>query len=166
MNAGTNSLLSGSEVDLNPDGGSNGDTGSLNNQREVDRNLDLKQEKEDGREVSPSKTLPDTSDPMENKIDVHRTQSDGHLVMKNLSVTFILQASLERRLGDYKSNYKLRETSDPLLKLVLAFFCGNFSSQAADSKTRAELEEIALTEAHVARLKQKVAEIVQTESCQ
>ncbi|KAL0719481.1 hypothetical protein Bca4012_068805 [Brassica carinata] len=79
MNAGTNSLLAGAEVDPNPDDGSTGDTG--------DTNVDLKQEKEDTGEVSPSKTLPDTSDPLENKLDVRRTQSDGHLVMKNLSAT-------------------------------------------------------------------------------
>ncbi|KAG7577217.1 FYVE zinc finger [Arabidopsis thaliana x Arabidopsis arenosa] len=88
MNAGTNSLLTGSEVNLNPDGDSTGDTGSLNNvQKEADTNSDLNQEKNDGGEVSPSKTLPDTSYPLENKVDVRRTQSDGQIVMKNLSAT-------------------------------------------------------------------------------
>jgi 1-phosphatidylinositol-3-phosphate 5-kinase len=88
MNAGTNSLLTGSEVNLNPDGDSTGDTGSLNNvQKEADTNSDLYQEKDDGGEVSPSKTLPDTSYPLENKVDVRRTQSDGQIVMKNLSAT-------------------------------------------------------------------------------
>ncbi|CAN6991477.1 unnamed protein product [Brassica rapa subsp. trilocularis] len=88
MNAGTNTLLAGSEDNPNPDSGSTGDTGSLNKvQKEADGNLDLIQEKEDEGEVSPSNTLPDTSDPVENKLDVRRTQSDGHLVMKNLSAT-------------------------------------------------------------------------------
>lgn len=88
MNAGTNSLLAGSEVNLNPDGDSTDDTSSLNKvQKEADTNSDLNQEKEDGGEVSPIKTLPDTSDPLENKLDVRRTQSDGQIVMKNLSAT-------------------------------------------------------------------------------
>ncbi|ESQ48550.1 hypothetical protein EUTSA_v10019882mg [Eutrema salsugineum] len=88
MNAGSNSLLAGSEVNLNPNGDSAGDTGSLYKvQKEANTNSDLNQEKEDGGEVSPSKTLPDTSDPLENKLDVRRTQSDGQIVMKNLSAT-------------------------------------------------------------------------------
>ncbi|XP_010465319.1 PREDICTED: 1-phosphatidylinositol-3-phosphate 5-kinase FAB1B-like [Camelina sativa] len=88
MNAENNSLLTGSEVNLNPDDDSTGDTGSLNNvQQEADTIPDLNQEKEDGGEVSPSKTLPDTSYPLENKLDVRRTQSDGQIVMKNLSAT-------------------------------------------------------------------------------
>lgn len=90
------------------------------------------------------------------------------------------------RLGDYKSSCKLRETSDPLLKLVLAFLVDTLAhklrtlklvynfvpcvyrlyillslvlTSSINAKTRAELEEIALAEADVARLKQKVAEL-------
>ncbi|KAJ4874081.1 1-phosphatidylinositol-3-phosphate 5-kinase FAB1B [Raphanus sativus] len=74
MNAGTNSLLTGSEVDQNPDV-----------QKEAETNLDLNPEKEDGGEDSPSKTLPDSSDTLENKLDVRRTQSDGQIVKKSIS---------------------------------------------------------------------------------
>uniref|UniRef100_A0A1J3H8N8 1-phosphatidylinositol-3-phosphate 5-kinase n=1 Tax=Noccaea caerulescens TaxID=107243 RepID=A0A1J3H8N8_NOCCA len=88
INGGINSLLSGSEVNLNTDGDATGDTGSLNKvQKEADTNSDLSQEKEDGGEVSPSNALPDNSNPLENKLDVRRTQSDGQIVMKNLSAT-------------------------------------------------------------------------------
>ncbi|XP_010497133.1 PREDICTED: 1-phosphatidylinositol-3-phosphate 5-kinase FAB1B-like, partial [Camelina sativa] len=84
----TNPSFVFSQVNLNPDGDSTGDTGFLHSvQKEADTNPDLNQEKDDGGEVSPSKTLPDTSYPLENKLDVRRTQSDGQIVMKNLSAT-------------------------------------------------------------------------------
>ncbi|RID80542.1 hypothetical protein BRARA_A03201 [Brassica rapa] len=109
MNAGTNTLLAGSEDNPNPDSGSTGDTGSLNKvQKEADGNLDLIQEKEDEGEVSPSNTLPDTSDPVENKLDVRRTQSDGHLVMKNLSATLDAAWIGERQTSeDIPANNKI-----------------------------------------------------------
>ncbi|XP_033148706.1 1-phosphatidylinositol-3-phosphate 5-kinase FAB1B-like [Brassica rapa] len=105
MNAGTNSLLSGSEVDQNPDGGSTDDTKV---QKEADTNLDLNPEKEDGGEVSPSKTLPDSSEPLESKLDVRRTQSDGEIVMKNLSATLDAAWIGERQTsGEIPTNTKI-----------------------------------------------------------
>ncbi|WZZ62681.1 hypothetical protein YC2023_062788 [Brassica napus] len=83
MNAGTNSLLSGSKVDQNPDG--------------------------DGGEVSPSKTLPDSSEPLESKLDdVRKTQSDGEIVMKNLSATLDAAWIGERQTsGEIPTNTKI-----------------------------------------------------------
>ncbi|KAG2279922.1 hypothetical protein Bca52824_051142 [Brassica carinata] len=86
----------------------------------------------------------------------------------------ILQASLERRkqalherrfrlnkmCQDYKSSCKQRDLRSAL-EVGLSMSSGHFSSHGVDSKTRAELEEIALAEADVARLKQKVAELHQ-----
>ncbi|KAH0891363.1 hypothetical protein HID58_053792 [Brassica napus] len=105
MNAGTNSLLSGSEVDQNPDGVSTDDTKV---QKEADTNLDMNPEKEDGGEVSPSKTLPDSSEPLESKLDVRRTQSDGEIVMKNLSATLDAAWIGERQTsGEIPTNTKI-----------------------------------------------------------
>ena len=105
MNAGTNSLLSGSEVDQNPDGGSTDDTKV---QKEADTNLDMNPEKEDGGEVSPSKTLPDSSEPLESKLDVRRTQSDGEIVTKNLSATLDAAWIGERQTsGEIPTNTKI-----------------------------------------------------------
>lgn len=56
INAATNSLLAGSEVDPNPDTGSTGDTGSLNEvQKKADTNLDLNPEKEDVEKFLPAR---------------------------------------------------------------------------------------------------------------
>lgn len=84
-----------------------------------------------------------------------------------------LQASLERRkqalherrlaleqdVGRLQEQLQAERDLRSALEVGLSISCGQFSSQAADSKTRAELEEIALAEADVARLKQKVAEL-------
>ncbi|KZV44449.1 rho GTPase-activating protein 7 [Dorcoceras hygrometricum] len=86
----------------------------------------------------------------------------------------ILQASLERRkqalherrlaleqdVGKTARQHKLREIYELHLEVGLSISSGQFSgARSMDSKTRAELEEIALAEADVARLKQKVAEL-------
>ncbi|KAH0881189.1 hypothetical protein HID58_068583, partial [Brassica napus] len=95
MNAGTNSLLSGSKVDQNPDGGSTDDTKV---QKESDTNLDLN-----------PKTLPDSSEPLESKLDdVRKTQSDGEIVMKNLSATLDAAWIGERQTsGEIPTNTKI-----------------------------------------------------------
>ncbi|XP_058196402.1 rho GTPase-activating protein 6-like isoform X3 [Rhododendron vialii] len=86
----------------------------------------------------------------------------------------ILQASLERRkqalherrlaleLDVSRLQEQLQAERDlrAALEVGLSMSSGQFpSSRGMDSKTRAELEEIALAEADVARLKQKVAEL-------
>ncbi|GER40737.1 Rho GTPase activation protein (RhoGAP) with PHdomain [Striga asiatica] len=86
----------------------------------------------------------------------------------------ILQASLERRkqalherrLSLEQDVVRLQEQLlaerdlRAALEVGLSMSSGQFSgSRGMDSKTRAELEEIALAEADVARLKQKVAEL-------
>ncbi|XP_013721962.1 rho GTPase-activating protein 7-like isoform X2 [Brassica napus] len=87
----------------------------------------------------------------------------------------ILQASLERRKQAlHERRFSLEQDVSRLqeqlqaerdlraaLEVGLSMSSGHFSSHGVDSKTRAELEEIALAEADVARLKQKVAELHQ-----
>ncbi|XP_041994467.1 rho GTPase-activating protein 7-like isoform X1 [Salvia splendens] len=76
------------------------------------------------------------------------------------------QALLERRLVLEQDVARLQEQLQAeidlraALEVGLSMSSGQFSgSRGMDSKTRAELEEIALAEADVARLKQKVAEL-------
>ncbi|KAL9169207.1 hypothetical protein ABFS82_04G065500 [Erythranthe guttata] len=86
----------------------------------------------------------------------------------------ILQASLERRkqalherrlaleqdVARLKEQLQAERDLRAALEVGLSMSSGQFStSRGMDSKTRAELEEIALAEADVARLKQKVAEL-------
>ncbi|KAJ0230257.1 Rho GTPase-activating protein 7 [Hirschfeldia incana] len=87
----------------------------------------------------------------------------------------ILQASLERRKQAlHERRFSLEQDVSRLqeqlqaerdlraaLEVGLSMSSGHFNSHGVDSKTRAELEEIALAEADVARLKQKVAELHQ-----
>ncbi|KAM3292430.1 hypothetical protein ACQJBY_036314 [Aegilops geniculata] len=86
----------------------------------------------------------------------------------------VLQASLERRkqalherrlaleqdVSRLQEQLQAERNLRSALEVGLSMSSGQFSSpRAMDSKTRAELEEIALAEADVARLKQKVAEL-------
>ncbi|KAF6999671.1 hypothetical protein CFC21_015662 [Triticum aestivum] len=86
----------------------------------------------------------------------------------------ILQASLERRkqalherrlvleqdVSRLQEQLQAERDLRAALEVGLSMSSGQFSgSRAMDSKTKAELEEIALAEADVARLKQKVAEL-------
>uniref|UniRef100_A0A453I244 Rho-GAP domain-containing protein n=1 Tax=Aegilops tauschii subsp. strangulata TaxID=200361 RepID=A0A453I244_AEGTS len=86
----------------------------------------------------------------------------------------VLQASLERRkqalherrlaleqdVSRLQEQLQAERDLRSALEVGLSMSSGQFSSpRAMDSKTRAELEEIALAEADVARLKQKVAEL-------
>ncbi|KFK25490.1 hypothetical protein AALP_AA8G121400 [Arabis alpina] len=94
-------------------------------------------------------------------------------IAKEAKGNAVLQASLERRkqalherrlaleqdVGRLQEQLQAERDLRSALEVGLSMSCGQFSSQAADSKTRAELEEIALAEADVARLKQKVAEL-------
>ncbi|KAM7502418.1 hypothetical protein LguiB_001322 [Lonicera macranthoides] len=86
----------------------------------------------------------------------------------------VLQASLERRkqalherrvaleqdVSRLQEQLQAERDLRAALEVGLSMSSGQFSgSRTMDSKTRAELEEIALAEADVARLKQKVAEL-------
>ncbi|KAF8096533.1 hypothetical protein N665_0307s0059 [Sinapis alba] len=85
----------------------------------------------------------------------------------------VLQASLERRkealherrlsleqdVSRLQEQLQAERDLRAALEVGLSMSSGQFSSHGVDSKTRAELEEIALAEADVARLKQKVAEL-------
>ncbi|KAF3794691.1 Rho GTPase-activating protein 7 [Nymphaea thermarum] len=94
-------------------------------------------------------------------------------IAKEAKGNAILQASLERRkLALHERRLALEQDVSRLqeqlqaerdlraaLEAGLSMSSGQLSSRSMDSKTRAELEEIALAEADVARLKQKVAEL-------
>ncbi|KAL7174380.1 hypothetical protein ACSBR2_033611 [Camellia fascicularis] len=97
-----------------------------------------------------------------------------HRIAKGARGNAILQASLERRKQALHERRLALEQDVPrlqeqlqaernlraALEVGLSMSSGQFSSSCGmDSKTMAELEEIALAEADVARLKQKVAEL-------
>ncbi|XP_077250883.1 rho GTPase-activating protein 7-like [Tasmannia lanceolata] len=95
-------------------------------------------------------------------------------IAKEAKGNAILQASLERRkqalherrlaleqdVSRLQEQLQAERDLRAALEVGLSMSSGQFtSSRSMDSKTRAELEEIALAEADVARLKQKVAEL-------
>ncbi|XP_015873668.3 rho GTPase-activating protein 7 [Ziziphus jujuba] len=97
-----------------------------------------------------------------------------HRIAKEARGNAILQASLERRkqalherrlaleqdVSRLQEQLQAERDLRAALEVGLSMSNGQFSSsRGMDSKTRAELEEIALAEADVARLKQKVAEL-------
>ncbi|XP_054798173.1 rho GTPase-activating protein 7-like isoform X2 [Prosopis cineraria] len=97
-----------------------------------------------------------------------------HRIAKEARGNAILQASLERRkqalherrlaleqdVSRLQEQLQAERDLRAALEVGLSISSGQFSgSRGMDSKTRAELEEIALAEADVARLKQKVAEL-------
>ncbi|KAJ0021548.1 hypothetical protein Pint_30843 [Pistacia integerrima] len=97
-----------------------------------------------------------------------------HRIAKEARGNAILQASLERRkqalherrlaleqdVSRLQEQLQAERDLRAALEVGLSMSAGQFSSsRSMDSKTRAELEEIALAEADVARLKQKVAEL-------
>ncbi|XP_024032105.1 rho GTPase-activating protein 7 isoform X2 [Morus notabilis] len=97
-----------------------------------------------------------------------------HRIAKEARGNAILQASLERRkqalherrlaleqdVSRLQEQLQAERDLRAALEVGLSMSTGQFSSsRSMDSKTRAELEEIALAEADVARLKQKVAEL-------
>ncbi|KAJ6310209.1 hypothetical protein OIU76_015023 [Salix suchowensis] len=97
-----------------------------------------------------------------------------HRIAKEARGNAILQASLERRkqalherrlaleqdVARLQEQLQAERDLRAALEVGLSMSSGQFtSSHGMDSKTRAELEEIALAEADVARLKQKVAEL-------
>ncbi|XP_044481885.1 rho GTPase-activating protein 7 isoform X2 [Mangifera indica] len=97
-----------------------------------------------------------------------------HRIAKEARGNAILQASLERRkqalherrlaleqdVSRLQEQLQAERDLRAALEVGLSMSAGQISSsRSMDSKTRAELEEIALAEADVARLKQKVAEL-------
>ncbi|GLJ12541.1 hypothetical protein SUGI_0193210 [Cryptomeria japonica] len=95
-------------------------------------------------------------------------------IAKEAKGNAVLQASLERRkqalherrlaleqdVSRLQEQLQAERDLRAALEIGLSISSGNFSSsRTMDSKTRAELEEIAHAEADVARLKQKVAEL-------
>ncbi|XP_047982795.1 rho GTPase-activating protein 7-like isoform X2 [Salvia hispanica] len=97
-----------------------------------------------------------------------------HRISKEARGNAILQASQERRkqalherrlaleqdVARLQEQLQAERDLRAALEVGLSMSSGQFSgSRGMDSKTRAELEEIALAEANVARLKQKVAEL-------
>ncbi|XP_009790689.1 rho GTPase-activating protein 7-like isoform X2 [Nicotiana sylvestris] len=97
-----------------------------------------------------------------------------HRIAKEARGNAILQASLERRkqalherrlaleqdVARLQEQLQAERDLRAALEVGLSMSSGQLSgSRPMDSKTRAELEEIALAEADVARLKQKVAEL-------
>ncbi|KAK7276660.1 hypothetical protein RIF29_17804 [Crotalaria pallida] len=97
-----------------------------------------------------------------------------HRIAKEARGNAILQASLERRkqalherrlaleqdVSRLQEQLQAERDLRAALEVGLSMSSGQFSSsRGMDSKTKAELEEIALAEADVARLKQKVAEL-------
>ncbi|KAH9741726.1 Rho GTPase-activating protein 7 [Citrus sinensis] len=108
-----------------------------------------------------------------NRLEI--TKNDlRHRIAKEARGNAILQASLERRkqalherrlaleqdVSRLQEQLQAERDLRAALEVGLSMSSGQFSSsRGMDSKTRAELEEIALAEADVARLKQKVAEL-------
>ncbi|OIW04181.1 hypothetical protein TanjilG_00741 [Lupinus angustifolius] len=99
-----------------------------------------------------------------------------HRIAKEARGNAILQASLERRkqalherrlaleqdVSRLQEQLQAERDLRAALEVGLSMSSGQFStSRGMDSKTKVELEEIALAEADVARLKQKVAELHQ-----
>ncbi|KAL8099655.1 hypothetical protein AgCh_032060 [Apium graveolens] len=97
-----------------------------------------------------------------------------HRIAKEARGNAILQASLERRkqalherrmaleqdVSRLQEQLQAERDLRAALEVGLSMSNGQFSgTRSMDTKTRAELEEIALAEADVARLKQKVAEL-------
>ncbi|KAK8520599.1 hypothetical protein V6N13_030956 [Hibiscus sabdariffa] len=97
-----------------------------------------------------------------------------HCIAKEARGNAILQASLERRkqalhdrrlaleqdVSRLQEQLQAERDLRAALEVGLSMSSGQFSSSnGMDSKTRAELEEIALAEADVTRLKQKVSEL-------
>ncbi|KAK1372761.1 Rho GTPase-activating protein 7 [Heracleum sosnowskyi] len=97
-----------------------------------------------------------------------------HRIAKEARGNAILQASLERRkqalherrmaleqdVSRLQEQLQAERDLRAALEVGLSMSTGQFSgTRSMDTKTRAELEEIALAEADVARLKQKVAEL-------
>ncbi|XP_062172251.1 rho GTPase-activating protein 7 isoform X2 [Alnus glutinosa] len=97
-----------------------------------------------------------------------------HRIAKEARGNAILQASLERRkqalherrmaleqdVSRLQEQLQAERDLRAALEVGLSMSSGQFpGARGMDSKTRAELEEIALAEADVARLKQKVAEL-------
>ncbi|ONM25824.1 Rho GTPase-activating protein 7 [Zea mays] len=95
-------------------------------------------------------------------------------IAKEARSNAILQASLERRkqalherrvaleqnVSRLQEQLQAERDLRAALEIGLSMYSSQFSSShSMDSKTKAELEEIALAEADVARLKQKVAEL-------
>ncbi|XP_010536122.1 PREDICTED: rho GTPase-activating protein 7-like [Tarenaya hassleriana] len=94
-------------------------------------------------------------------------------IAKEARGNVILQASLERRkqalherrlaleqdVSRLQEQLQAERDLRAALEVGLSMSSGHFSPHGVDSKTRAELEEIALAEADVVRLKQKVAEL-------
>ncbi|CAN6863848.1 unnamed protein product [Brassica oleracea] len=70
-----------------------------------------------------------------------------------------LRLSLEQDVSRLQEQLQAERDLRAALEVGLSMSSGQFSSHGVDSKTRAELEEIAFAEADVARLKQKVAEL-------
>ncbi|XP_020085776.1 rho GTPase-activating protein 7-like isoform X1 [Ananas comosus] len=114
----------------------------------------------------------------EEELAIHRlemTKNDLQIrIAKEAKGNAILQASLERRkqalherrlaleqdVSRLQEQLQAERDLRAALEVGLSMSSEQFSnSRAMDSKTRAELEEIALAEADVARLKKKVAEL-------
>ncbi|XP_022898333.1 rho GTPase-activating protein 7-like isoform X2 [Olea europaea var. sylvestris] len=104
----------------------------------------------------------------------HAKNDLRHRIAKEARGNAILQASLERRkqalherrlaleqdVARLQEQLQAERDLRAALEVGLSMSSGQFSgSRGMDSKTRAELEEIALAEADVARLKHKVAEL-------
>uniref|UniRef100_A0A5B7AVZ7 Putative rho GTPase-activating protein 7 isoform X1 n=1 Tax=Davidia involucrata TaxID=16924 RepID=A0A5B7AVZ7_DAVIN len=142
-------------------------------------NLNVKRSTFWGRSAArktPSMESIDTSG--EEELAIQRleiTKNDlRHRIAKEARGNAILQASLERRkqalherrlaleqdVSRLQEQLQAERDLRAALEVGLSMSSGQFSgSRGMDSKTRAELEEIALAEADVARLKQKVAEL-------
>lgn len=96
---------------------------------------------------------------------VHKLEAKGNAILQ-ASLERRKQALHERRLALEQDVARLQEQLQAerdlraALEIGLSMSSGQFSSaRSMDSKTRAELEEIALAESDVVRLKQKVVEL-------
>lgn len=126
------------------------------------KNLSMESVDSSGEEELAIQRLEITKNDLRNRI---AKEAKGNAILQ-ASLERRKQALHERRLALEQDVSRLQEQLQAerdlraALEVGLSMSSGQFSSsRSMDSKTRAELEEIALAEADVARLKQKVAEL-------
>ncbi|KAK1294522.1 hypothetical protein QJS10_CPA16g01038 [Acorus calamus] len=126
------------------------------------KNLSMESVDSSGEEELAIQRLEITKNDLQNRI---AKEAKGNAILQ-ASLERRKQALHERRLALEQDVSRLQEQLQAerdlraALEVGLSMSSGHLpSSRSMDSKTRAELEEIALAEADVARLKQKVAEL-------
>ncbi|KAF6155414.1 hypothetical protein GIB67_019940, partial [Kingdonia uniflora] len=147
------SKLSGSHI--------NAKRSTLSGRNTVRKNLSMESIDSSGEEELAIQRLEITKNELRNRI---AKEAKGNAILQ-ASLERRKQALHERRLALEHDVSRLQEQLEAerdlraALEVGLSMSCLKMCNSRMDSKTRAELEEIALAEADVAKLKQKVAEL-------